>query len=272
MNGGAGPGEIPDFDSVLRMPGELYREAPGRETLKITVAGAPFLLKRHFGVGWAEILKNLVQLRLPVLGAANEYRGLNHLRQLGIGAPRVVAYRSRGWNPARRRSYLISEFLTDTISLEHYGVDERMPAASIREKRVVIRRLAAIARRMHDGGLNHRDFYLCHFHVPGSATTRPPITVESPIHLIDLHRAQVRRRTPLRWRAKDIGGLLFSALAADLTRRDCLRFATVYRGVSTRQTLSADRALWRRVLNNAEQLHRKTGAASHPLIGWLRRW
>ena len=257
------------MDAMLRMPGELYRKARGRETLRVTLGGTDYLLKRHTGVGWGEILKNLLQLRLPVLGAANETRGLNHLARLGIAAPKVIAYDWRGGNPARRQSYLLSEFLTDTVSLEHYGVPGRMPIHSLAEKRVVIRRLGRIAGRMHAGGLNHRDFYLCHFHVPGSAAARPLITEHSPIHLIDLHRAQVRHRTPLRWRAKDLGGLLFSALENGLTRTDCLRFIAEYRPGPLRETLAAERLLWRRVVRNADRLYRQDGGERHPLIARL---
>jgi hypothetical protein len=35
-------------------------------------------------VGWAEILKNLLSLRLPVLGAANEWRAIRRLAELGV--------------------------------------------------------------------------------------------------------------------------------------------------------------------------------------------
>lgn len=260
---------LPDFDTLLRISGEIYRAAPGRETLAVTIDGNRYLLKRHTGVGWGEIVKNLLQMRPPVLGAVNEYRGLSHLAALGITAPRVVDFQWRGRNPARRQSYLLSEYLEHTVSLEHYGVAARMPIKSPAEKRTVIRRLAGIARRMHEGGLNHRDFYLCHFHVPGSLTARPPITAASPIHLIDLHRAQIRRRTPLRWRAKDLGGLLFSALDNGLTRGDCLRFVSAYRGKPARQVLAADRRLWRRVVRNADRLYQKSGRARHPLIARL---
>ncbi|MST95428.1 MAG: hypothetical protein EXS33_09225 [Pedosphaera sp.] len=30
-------------------------------------------------------------------------------------------------------------------------------------KRALLEKIAALARTLHEGGVNHRDFYLCHF-------------------------------------------------------------------------------------------------------------
>lgn len=56
------------FDRLMSLPGERYRDGPGRQTLRVEIGGQAYFLKRHHGVGWREIVKNLVQLRLPVLG------------------------------------------------------------------------------------------------------------------------------------------------------------------------------------------------------------
>ncbi|MNF62293.1 Lipopolysaccharide core heptose(I) kinase RfaP [compost metagenome] len=57
------------------------------------------------------------------------------------------------------------------------------------------------------------------------------------LSLIDLHRAQSRERTPVRWRDKDLAGLYFSALNIGLTRRDKLRFLKTYFRQPLRQVL-----------------------------------
>ena len=44
--------------------------------------GSHYFAKIHHGVGWREILKNLLHLKLPVLGAENEWRALNLLPRL----------------------------------------------------------------------------------------------------------------------------------------------------------------------------------------------
>jgi heptose I phosphotransferase len=78
---------------------------------------------------------------------------------------------------------------------------------------------------MHQGGVNHRDFYLCHFLLH---LDPPPTPEHFRLSLIDLHRAQLRARTPRRWRDKDLAALYFSVLDIGLTKRDLLRFLAAY--------------------------------------------
>ena len=60
------------------------------------------------------------------------------------------------------------------------------------------------ARRMHDAGINHRDFYICHFHLDELSLQEQ----ETRCYLIDLHRAQIRERTPRRWRIRTLPGCI----------------------------------------------------------------
>lgn len=65
------------FVAVEALKGEVFRELEARRTLRTEVDGRGYFVKIHRGVGWAEILKNLISLRLPVLGAGNEWRANN---------------------------------------------------------------------------------------------------------------------------------------------------------------------------------------------------
>ena len=58
-------------------------------------------------------------------------------------------------------------------------------------KRILAGKLGQIARKLHVNGINHRDFYLCHFLYEVDS-------LDPSLYLIDLHRAQLRNRTPLR--------------------------------------------------------------------------
>ena len=90
----------------------------------------------------------------------------------------------------------------------------------------------------HGGGVNHRDFYICHF------LLHLPVDAGAPrLSLIDLHRAQVREKTPRRWRDKDLAALYFSALDIGLTKRDGLRFLKTYFARPLRGILQDERAL-----------------------------
>ena len=57
-------------------PADVYRSKEGRQTLRFRHGDRSYFLKLHGGVGWKEVFKNLLQLRLPVLGAVNEYRAV----------------------------------------------------------------------------------------------------------------------------------------------------------------------------------------------------
>lgn len=237
--------------AVETLRGEVFREREGRCTMRTEVCGRPYFVKIYRGIGWREIFKNLLTLRLPVLGARNEWAAIKRLNQLGVATMRAVAYGRRGWNPARQHSFLITEALTPSISLEEYCQrwPQCPPAPAL--KYALIRRVADMARRLHEGGVNHRDFYLGHFLLH---TDTPPTPDALRVSLIDLHRAQIRRRTPARWRHKDLAGLYFSAMDIGLTRRDWLRFLRVYFPTPLRTTLTRERRRLRALGRQAARL------------------
>jgi heptose I phosphotransferase len=240
--------------------GDIYRNKEGRKTLRFKRGGRSYFLKLHTGIGWGEILKNLLQLRLPVLGAANEYHAVLALEDIGVDTMSVAAFASLGRNPAARRSMIVTDDLVGTVSLEDYcaGWASTPPPYGTRLR--LVRKLADSARRMHGAGVNHRDFYICHFHLDEST-----LGDDYPrCHLIDLHRAQQRRKVPPRWREKDLAGLYFSAMDCGLTRRDLLRFMHHYCDGSLRDALMGQGGLWRRVEQKAIQLYRKEHGREPP--------
>ena len=253
------PAGVDPFDYLLHLDGEMFRDMQERRTLRFTLGERRYFLKAHLGVGWSEIFKNLLQLRLPVLGARNEWLAIKRLEQLGVDTMRVVAYGERGRNPARRESFIVTEALENTESLEDFCADwDKQPPvgrAALRLKRTLITRVASIARAMHTHGMNHRDFYICHLLLDVSRDLLAVDPDTLTLSLIDLHRAQLRNRTPRRWVIKDIGALYFSAMRIGLTRRDLFRFMTVYRDTTLRETLAADGKFWSRCRLRAASLY-----------------
>ena len=241
-------GEDP-FVAVESLTGEVFRELEARRTLRSEVGGRGYFVKIHRGVGWAEIVKNLFSLRLPVLGAQDEWRAIRRLREVGVDTMHAAAFGRRGSNPARQRSFIITEELAPTISLEDYGND--WPTRPVGLKRALIRRVAQMASRMHAAGVNHRDFYICHFLLH---LDPPPTADRLELSLIDLHRAQVRGKTPQRWRDKDLAALYFSALDLGLTRRDLLRFLAAYFSRPLRAVLAEEAALLTDLARQAQHL------------------
>ena len=151
------------FRAAQEQTGSIYRDKEGRRTLRFEHQGRGYFLKLHQGVGWKEIFKNLAQGRLPVLGAENEYRAIRAFEQLGIDTLSVAAYGKRGNNPATQLSFLLTDELTDVESLEDFCARWPQQPPTFALKCKLIERVATIARIMHGNGINHRDFYLCHF-------------------------------------------------------------------------------------------------------------
>lgn len=240
------------FERIMALEGEVFRAQAARKTIRFTRAGKMYFAKLHNGVGWGEIIKNLAQLRLPVVGARNEWRAIWRLHELGVDTLKLVGYGSLGWNPARRQSFVITEELKGTVSLEDVCGNWRICPPPMAIKRALIRKVAAIARRLHENGVNHRDFYLCHFLLDNSRQASP-----ERLYLIDLHRVQLRAKTPERWVIKDLGGLYFSAMDIGLSQRDLLRFMKAYQGQPLRRILSAKLPFWMKVEDRALRLYRK---------------
>jgi heptose I phosphotransferase len=247
------------FRRVLEIQGEMVRAMPGRRTVRFEHGECSYYVKLHHGVGWREIFKNLFSLRLPVLGARNEWRAIRRLEALGVDTLELVGYGREGFSPARQRFFVIIRDLGSVVSLEDFcrPWGGRLPGrADVRMKRLLIRRVAEIAHTLHDHGMNHRDMYICHFLLQRTRGPSVRRAADLRLFLIDLHRVQLRRKTPFRWRVKDLAGLYFSSMAIGLTRRDLYRFMETYRGKSFRQCLRQDRKFWEAIGRRAQRLYR----------------
>ena len=213
------------FTAVEALQGQVYRELEGRRTLRTEVQGRGYFVKIHRGIGWGEIIKNLLTAKLPVLGAGQEWKAIQRLQEVGVPTMTAVAYGEKGSNPADQHSFIVTEELAPTVSLEDFSIDWIKQPPEPRLKRALIGEVAKMVGNMHRAGVNHRDCYICHFLLH---TDRPVTADDFRLSLIDLHRAQTRAATPRRWRDKDLAALYFSALDIGLTRRDKLRFLQGY--------------------------------------------
>ena len=255
-------GELKNFFSdsdpykVLKeLSGNVYREVKNRKTLQFEYNGKSYFAKIHTGVGWIEIFKNLIQLKSPVIGAKNEWSALKLLRSTSIKTMTAVAYGEKGWNPAKRQSFIITEDLQQTISLEDYCLNWLDSKPQFSERKALICKVAEIASALHSCGICHRDLYLCHFLLHKEETKFPQISV------IDLHRALIRKQLPKRWVIKDIAGLYYSAMSIGLTSRDIQRFIWQYSKLNKTFTVRENGEFWMRVKEKAIRMHRKLGPA-----------
>ena len=249
------------FQNLLAMEGKVYRDVQGRKTLQFALAGKSYFIKNHFGVGWREIVKNLVQLRMPILGAENEWRAISKLKSLGLATMTSMAYGSRGWNPARKQSLIVTEDLAGTISLEDYCKDWRQNPPEFVLKQKLLSKLASISRTLHQGGVCHRDFYLCHFLMPKDCLDGSSDQAFE-LFIIDLHRALIKNSLGMRWIIKDVSGLLYSAMDIGLTQRDFFRFIKTYDDMNLRDSLADNGAFWGSVEKRALSMQKKLGSVS----------
>lgn len=240
----------------MGLQGECFRQLEGRKTQRILLADQAYFIKQHFGVGWKEIFKNLLQLRWPVLGAKNEWLAIHKLQKLGVAVSEVAAYGQRGMNPANQQSFILMKELAPVISLEDLCRNWREQPPSPTFKRKLIAEVARIARTLHENGINHRDFYICHFLLELVKSGSDPNLTNPKLFLIDLHRAQIRRLTPERWIIKDLSGLYFSSMDIGLTKRDILRFMKIYRAKPLDKIVGSENKFWQKVKVRGEQLYR----------------
>jgi len=247
----------PSFDDLMALDGEMYRQVARRKTFKFTLKGKDYFAKIHKGVGWSEIAKNLLQGRLPILGAVNEYEAINALKELGIKTMTLAAYGQRGVNPAELESFVITESLEPALSLEDLSVGWATNRPDLKLKRALIKRVAAITRQLHDNGINHRDLYICHFLLKESDFESIQEVEKLPLYLIDLHRMQMRKEIPERWRVKDLAALYFSSMDIGFTQRDFYRFIEVYSGKSLSEEFEFNGNRWAKVLAKGKKLNSK---------------
>lgn len=231
------------------MEGTLVRDVARRQTLKVLLDGRPFYLKRHRGVGWIEVLKNWLVGKRPVLGARNEFEACRHLERVGLDAPRIAAFGETGGLPAARSSFVLTDALVGYVDLETLTNHWLATPPDPRERRRLVMRIADFARRFHDAGLAHRDFYLCHLLLPADP--------DGDLAVLDLHRALRFAELPDRWRERDLAALLYSALDLPVGPRSWLRFVRCYSGRPLPEEFAARGDFWREVYARACRLYAK---------------
>ena len=242
-----GKGDL--FQQVMRMQGKAFRDVRGRKTIQVKLGDNSYFIKQHFGVGWAEIFKNLLTLRLPILGAKTEKLAIQKLDEIGIATTPLVAFGEQGCNPAKLQSFLITKDLGDIVSLEDLCADWKTNPPSLAFKRKLIIAVAELARKLHHSGMNHRDFYLCHLCLDAVAFNAGRIH----LYLIDLHRMRMHQQPDIQDNMKDMAALYFSSMDVNLSPRDYLRFKHYY----DQSTNYANAAFWQKVMTRANKLYAK---------------
>lgn len=243
------------FEQIFALEGQEFRNMDGRRTLCFELLGRSYFVKMYSGLGWRSILKSLLTLRLPPVSTArNEWLAIKALTALGIETMTAVAYGERGRSPASRQSFLVTKNLEQTESLEDFCRNWSQNPPSVGLKRALIARVARMSRVLHENGMNHRDYYLCHFLLDVSAGSDQVDPDNFRLYLIDLHRVQMRRHISSRARLKDLAALYFSSLETGLTTRDYYRFLRRYNSADLRPILTINKQLVVKIMQRGERL------------------
>ncbi len=227
------------FEYFMQLRGQVCRDAPSRLTSKIIIDNKSYYIKQHLGVGWLEIIKNLLFFKMPIVSAKNEMLAIELLGKNNILTTPLVAFGECGYNPATKQSFVLTRDLGDIVSLETYCANWEQTPPKLKLKRMLIKKVAQLAAKMHGAGLFHRDFYLCHicFQIDQIES------LDSLPYLLDLHRAILSIKINRSNRNKDLAALYFSALHIGLTKRDILLFIKTYSKTALSEAILKDSVL-----------------------------
>lgn len=191
-----------------------------RQTFRVRAGECSFYVKRYLNPESDSLLAGLFAQRFSS-PAAREWHVLQRLEQLGVPAPHAAACMEEVVGGDLRRAAIITVGLPAEISLQK--VIQTQDLTPARRHGFAIE-LGRLLRRMHEGGVNHRDFYLVHIRVG----------VDDTLYVTDLNRADIRKRVTRRWRVKDVAALEHSA-PANVTRTDKARLWRAYAGGHLRE-------------------------------------
>jgi hypothetical protein len=147
--------------------------------------------------------------------AAEEVGGIRALERAGIASVPLVAI---GELPDGR-SFVITE------DLAGYRPADKLIAEGGASFEMLLEPTAAMAARLHNAGLHHRDLYLCHFFARlGGQGGRPELRLIDAARVRALPRFLTRRR----WIVKDLAQFWYSTLALAVTDEQRERWMADY--------------------------------------------
>lgn len=241
---------LADANDILSLTGgTVVRSVPDRTTRRIELKSpdgsslAAYLKCFELVLPWPYRWPGLSGWKENGLESLNEWHQILALRKLGFQTAAPIA---AGWQQVGKAGAIRSFVMTAEICGAVSGYDY-WAASNDSKHRTLIRRIADLARRFHQAGFIHKDFYLNHIFVAERAD-------ELELTLIDLQRVLGPRTFRTRWLVKDFGSILFSLEKAGAKRAGLLRLFKLYKG--GRRLGAAERIFLRKSLKKAARLHR----------------
>lgn len=203
-----------EFDRISTFKdGRIVKLIKDRSVTRIEIQHATgnyiFYLKRHFEAraSLSELITRWLSGRCISPGMA-EFKNICDFRNSNIPTAAPVAAGERQTGPFRYESFLITESFEPYISLEkiirHHPERLKGPKGEIRKKRI-LEAVAHLAKIMHRGGFNHRDFNATHVLINPEKDAG-----KFTLALFDLQRVDRKKWMRFRWAIKTLAELYYS--------------------------------------------------------------
>lgn len=221
---------LDDFDTIMRLHDvEIVKlRIKERSTVRFHIPHGGntdlIYLKRYRYAMIPSFLKHCLSFS-KTYSAIHEWRNILAFQAANLPTMTPIAVGMRRRVPFWNESFLLTQGILQVETLEERVQEAFIPPlgkARWEQKRALIKKLAALTRRMHDAGFKHQDFYLCHILINWSNLDNPLL------YIADLHRVRSQRKTKGRWRIKDLAALDYSAPTEIVSRTDRLRFLDAY--------------------------------------------
>lgn len=215
----------------------------GRYRARLQVDGQTVYLKRFTGDKFLDRVRRWREDGHWYSPAEREMHAAELLRVAKIPATQALA-----WGKSRAGGVEKSFVILSAAAGEPADGFLRKPEGA-KFVRALTQSLAELARRFHEAGYRHRDFYLCHHFVNARDDGGCEVT------LIDLQRVFRPGWRAERWRVKDLAQLNYSALEVNIPLRTRLRFMRIY--LSGKKFSATDRRLLRQIQKKTAAMARR---------------
>ena len=223
--------------------------APFRSRLQFEIKSpsATLFLKRYETPPVLVQIRNWVSHRSRRSCGFLEFESANELSEAGISTPKIISYGQQRGRLFEKRSFVITEKISNAESLERKLPDCFNGPATVENlelRRTFIAQLADFVKKFHQKKFRHRDLYFSHiFH-----------SDDSEFYLIDLARVFKPFFSQQRFRIKDIAQIHYSAPAKHFSNSDRLRFYLRYTG--DKKLTTKDKIFIHQVIKKAERMAR----------------
>jgi heptose I phosphotransferase len=250
---------LDSFKDVMAFPGgKVARDFPGRRTVCLELKTPdgltqPVYLKRYEPSYLSVSGRLLRLLHWPGLEdeALREWQMIHQVRSLGIPTATPISVGQQTAGGIVTRSFVMTLGIPGAIEGDTYA--KTLPR---QERRQFLRRVADMARRLHQAGFVHKDYYVGHVLVS-------TVAGGTDLFLIDLQRVS----RPCCWRqrgvTKDLGALAYSTLNAGASRSDLISAYQTYCGIAKLGAL--EKQVARRVLRRVAWLRTRRPKHDAPL-------